>query len=651
MTHAMTIPARDRTTRRTPMWRVWTRIASVLALALFVATDPSAGQEASPTPQGPTAVAASAQIDNLVVITVEGAIDAVTSKSFQRRFKQAIEGGADGIVVEIDSPGGEVGAVLEITDLIKSASVPTIAWINNDAYSGGAIIAIACDEIVLATGATMGDAAPVMAGPMGLQNLSETERAKILSPLLAEVVDSAAMNGYDEVLITSLVMVNVETWLVEHKQTGKRYFLTEREYRALFDNEPPRATPLVQSGGVDLSTLAPPPTATGPSRFPDSAVPSSPRTPDPSNNQPAPTTLPDDAPPILEALADVADESTIAAASVSIATPSTRPDFAAESASDYTFIQYATDGNTLLTLKESGLRALGFTRYPNTIDSDQELEQYVGAKKLVRLDQSWSEDFVAFATQGMSGLLFRGAMIVVFLLGLFVEMAMPGVGVAGFIALIALAGLIVPPMMIDASSWWTLVAILGGVLLIMLEIFVIPGLGIPGILGLLALLAGLIGTFSTAGELFPGAGPGNDGRLGWAVATVFLSLFGAGVGCYFVSKYSRSIPIARSLTLNTTLATYDTSEPTGMLAAMGDTTSPHPVDIGDEGVATTDIRPEGEAEFAGELHDVFTPSGWIGRNARVRVSGFEGNKILVEKMDADPPEAPKTPHENYGSYG
>ncbi|GAB4519761.1 MAG: hypothetical protein Tsb0013_23500 [Phycisphaerales bacterium] len=626
------MPIATHTSRRIPAWRRWTRLTMVLALLLFVATDPSIGDESAPpraSPSAPTAVAASAQIDNLAVITIGGAITAVTSKSFQRRFEAALDAGADGIVVEIDSPGGEVGAVLEITDLIKGASVPVIAWINNEAYSGGAIIAIACDEIVLATGATMGDAAPVMAGPMGLQNLSETERAKILSPLIAEVVDSAAMNGYDEVLITSLVMVNVETWLVEHKATGKRYFLTEREYRALYGEEPPRATPLVQSGGVDLSSLAPPPT-NRPSPFgvtPDPAQATG--TSGTNATQPAPTSLPDDASPALRALADVADESTVAAASVGIATPSTRPDFARENADDYRFIQYATDGNTLLTLKESGLRAFGFTRYSGTIDNDQELEQYVAAQKLVRLDQSWSEDFVEFATQGMSGFLFRGAMIVIFLLGLFIEMAMPGVGVAGVVAMIALAGLIVPPMMIDASAWWTLVAILGGILLIMLEIFVIPGFGVPGVLGFLALLAGLIGTFSGAGELFPGQGAGSDGRLGWAIATVFLALFGAGVGCYFVSKYTRSIPIARNLMLSSTLATYDTSPATGLLGAM-DAAPTAPVSVGDTGVTTTDLRPEGEAEFNARLVDVCSVGGWIGRGQRIRVIELQGSRVIVE---------------------
>lgn len=600
----------------------------VVALILLSVPDIGVGDESHATPASPTAVAGPAQIDNLAVITIEGAITAVTAKSFERRFNAAMEGGAGGIIVEIDSPGGEVGAVLEITHLIKTASVPTIAWINDSAYSGGAIIAIACDEIVLANGATMGDAAPIMASPFGLQSLGETERAKILSPLIAEVVDSAARNGYDEVLITSLVMVGVETWLVESKDTGRRYFLTENEYKALFGEEPPRATPIIGTGGVDLSKLgpAPPPSNVIAPALPNQAS---------GTAQSAPASLPDDASPALRALADIADENTIATASIGITSVSSRPDFAQEDADDYNFIQYATDGTTLLTLKEPGLRALGFTRYSGTIDSDEDLKNYVAAKKLARLDQSWSEDFVAFATQGASGFFFRAAMIVIFLLGLFIEMAMPGVGIAGLVAMCALAGLIVPPLMIDASAWWTLVAILGGVLLIALEIFVIPGFGVPGILGFLALLAGLIGTFSGAGELFPGSGAGSDGRLGWAVATVFLSMFGAFVTMYFISKYTRSIPIARNLMLSTTLATFDTGAKVGMLSAMDGAPSV-PLSAGDTGTTTTALRPEGEAEFEGELYDVCSNGPFIDRGTPVRVVEIRGNRVTVEAVAQRP---------------
>ncbi len=560
---------------------------------------------------GPGVLAGPTQINNLAVVTIDGPIDAMTSVSMKRRFEQAITAGADGIVIELNTPGGEVGAVLEMTALIRDTNVPVIAWVNDDAYSAGAIIAIACDEIVLSSAATMGDAAPIAANPLtGIMALPETERAKLLSPLIAEVVDSARRNGYDEVLVTSFVQVGVETWMVTHNQTGQKYFLTEREYTALFGSEPPRATPLVQSGVGAAGQQA--------------------QSPPQSSTAPANNTAPAEESPGMDALSDVTGPDIAQAAAINITALSTRPDFAQEDPADYTFVQYATDGKTLLTVREQDLRTLGFTRYASTIDSDADLKTYVAATNLVRLNITWSERFVGFATQGASGLLFRGAMIVLFLLGLFVEMAVPGMGLAGLVALIALAGLIVPPMMIGASSWWTLAAIMGGVLLIVLEIFVIPGLGIPGVLGLVLIVAGLVGTFAGVGELFPGQNSG--GGLGWALSTIFFAFFITGICAYFVTKYTRSVPVLNRLILTETMATYDQPGRTTLLESMSPALA-GVIDVGDVGKTTVALRPEGEAEFNETLYTAIAVVGYIPHETPVRVVRVEGETLYVEPAD------------------
>ena len=48
-------------------------------------------------------------------------------------------------------------------------------------------------------------------------------------------------------------------------------------------------------------------------------------------------------------------------------------------------------------------------------------------------------------------------------------------------AAVALVGLLAPPMLINMASWWEIAAIIAGILLIVLEIFVIPGFGIFGV--------------------------------------------------------------------------------------------------------------------------------------------------------------------------
>ena len=97
------------------------------------------------TPVTVSSIPADRQADRIAVITVEGAIDPITSASVQRRIKEAERGGFDAFVLEVDSPGGVLYSCLEISQAIKSSSIKnTVAWVNEEAHSGGAIISMAC---------------------------------------------------------------------------------------------------------------------------------------------------------------------------------------------------------------------------------------------------------------------------------------------------------------------------------------------------------------------------------------------------------------------------------------------------------------------------------------------------------------------------
>ena len=571
-------------------------------------------------------------MENLAVITIEGEINAVTATSFKRRLEKAIEQGADGIVVELNTPGGELGAVLEICTEIKRCPLYTIAWVNPEAYSGGAITALACDEIILSTGATMGDAAPIAVDPgNGLSSLPSTEREKLLVPLISELVDSAVRNGYDEVLVIAFSQLGVETWEVERKSDGKKFFLSEREYIDLFHEDPPRGRVMVPSAQSAVSSQ------------------SGSHDPDLDKTRTAKDTeFQNDA--WERATSAILGEGTKEALRKSqFASQSVRPDFREEDVADYRYIGYATDGKTLLTLKENQLRAFQFSRYDKPIDTDAQLTSYVGAQHVARLDRTWSESLVGFMTQGISGYIVRAVLIVIFLLAMFLELTMPGVGLAGTVALIALAGLIVPPMMIGASTWWALAAIGAGIGLVLLEVLVFPGFGIPGIGGLLLLMIGLVGTFAQAGELFPGAGASGQGDLAWAVSTVLLSLFAAGVGMFFLTKYTRSIPIANRLVLfDRQPATDVTGAPIGMLSAMADPNAPATfggISVGDTGLTHSRLNPSGTAEINDRLVDVVSEFGYVDANSPIRVVNVTEYRIGVEPIRATTPGHVGTPED------
>ena len=73
----------------------------------------------------------------------------------------AEEAGADAIVFDVDTPGGRVDSAVNIIRAIQDTQVPTIAFVNRQAISAGAMISIACNQIVMTSGGTIGDSAPV----------------------------------------------------------------------------------------------------------------------------------------------------------------------------------------------------------------------------------------------------------------------------------------------------------------------------------------------------------------------------------------------------------------------------------------------------------------------------------------------------------
>ncbi len=577
--------------------------AAALLGVLLLAWPGVMASETAPAP-APVSVPAARQAQEIVVITIKGPIDRVTAYSVERRLKAAEQRGVGGVVFEIDSPGGEVGAVLQITSLIKNSSITnTVAWIRPQAYSGGAIVAIACREIVVADSVAFGDAAPVQIAPIvGLRSLPETERQKILAPLIAEVVDSSRRNGYDENLVQSMLMLGIELWLVENVDTGERRFVTEREWEMIMTEEPPRVRSSVSSGAAGAAPDAP---GAG------------------SPTPPAPGVAPDTGgefqgeytPPV-----DTLSPETLRDVRLGIREAPRRQALSAGDRGKWKFVEYATDGKTLLVLSADQMKTYGLAT--GTVRNDDQLKAFFGATMLVRMNESWSEKFVRFATR----MPVRGVLIVLFLLAMFMEMASPGVGIPGAVAGACLVGLLAPPLLIGAAGWWTVVAVMLGIALIVMEIFVIPGATFFGVGGVALLIAGLVGTF--VGD----ATSVGDGVV-HGLAVVLLAFFVAGVGMYFIGKFYGSFPVLNRLIL--TSASGD-SEERGMLAAMArEPEIRSVVRVGEVGVAITPLRPAGAAQFGDHVVDVVSEVGFIDERSSVRVVSVTPYRIAVDLADSE----------------
>lgn len=178
-----------------------------------------------------------------VVIPIEGVIDDVLRRSIERRLDEARADGVNLVVFEMDTPGGLVTSALDISKLIKKLpgeGIRTVAWVHDEAYSAGALISVAAQEILMSSTASIGDCAPIMVSPVGgMTELGETERAKAESPILQEFRDSAIRNDYDTLLCRAMVTVGVEVWWVENVESGERQFVDADRKKELIDNREP----------------------------------------------------------------------------------------------------------------------------------------------------------------------------------------------------------------------------------------------------------------------------------------------------------------------------------------------------------------------------------------------------------------------------
>lgn len=79
----------------------------------------------------------------------------------QKGFEEAVGKHADGIIIEMNTYGGEVGYADSIRTKILNSDIPTYVFIDNNAASAGALIAIACDKIYMRESGTIGAATVV----------------------------------------------------------------------------------------------------------------------------------------------------------------------------------------------------------------------------------------------------------------------------------------------------------------------------------------------------------------------------------------------------------------------------------------------------------------------------------------------------------
>ena len=132
------------------------------------------------------------------------------------------------IVIEMNTFGGRVDSALEMVDaLISVKNAQTIAFVTDKAISAGALISLACNQLVMKISTTIGDCAPITFSQEGPKMLGE----KFQSPLRAKFRTLARRNGYPAVLAEAMVSVDMEVYRV--KLDDKLVYMDAQAYQDL----------------------------------------------------------------------------------------------------------------------------------------------------------------------------------------------------------------------------------------------------------------------------------------------------------------------------------------------------------------------------------------------------------------------------------
>ena len=134
---------------------------------------------------------------SLFVLTASGTVNHVMERYLDRALSQAEDDGAAAVLIRIDTPGGEIGAMKQIVGRIERARVPVITWVGPpgaEAASAGTFITMAGHVAAMAPNTTIGAATPV--GAAG-EDLTGTIATKVTNDTVAFARGVAELRGRD----------------------------------------------------------------------------------------------------------------------------------------------------------------------------------------------------------------------------------------------------------------------------------------------------------------------------------------------------------------------------------------------------------------------------------------------------------------------
>ena len=436
-------------------------------------------------------------------VSLAGPVTGPTVARVQNRLDDALETGANFLCLEIDSPGGAPEQSLVLARWLADRNpgqVRTVAYVPRQARGDAALIALACDELVMHKEAVLGGEGAAAIGE---------RQAEAIAVAWREIAKTKERESAS--LPLALVLPEFVVERMTQRTTGEVAYFSAEEFQRRDDRGDWRQDMTLPSGPL------------------------------------------------------------------------------------------AVDG---VEAEEYGLAELPVESFSAM------LGRYGIGEEIAVIEPSWADRLLdALASPGLAWLLLLigGA-------GLYIELQTPGLGLGGFIAMVAFLVYFWSQYLHGTSGWLEVMLFLAGLVCLAAEIFVVPGMGVLGLGGGLLVIASLV----LASQSF--VLPGNAyqvRQVQWSLFGILGAGVGVGVFASLVRRWLPSTPVLRRVLL---------VPPEAAAAPSDELLEPL---IGLAGVTTTRLAPAGQAELVGELRDVWSEGMLIEPGTPVRVTAVRAGRVLV----------------------
>lgn len=193
------------------------------------------------------------------------------------------------------------------------------------------------------------------------------------------------------------------------------------------------------------------------------------------------------------------------------------------------------------------------------------------------------------------------------IIGIYIEIKTPGFGVGGVVAIICFSLFFFAQISVGGATWFSPAIFILGAVLLIIEIFLIPGFGITGVAGIIAMVGSMFLSFGVS-NIYQGT------------LVIFFALLISIVFMIIIARYLPNSKLFNSrFALEADTSGYYSSVSYQYLLNM-------------EGFSDTFFRPAGILNIDGKRYDAVSDGEFIKRGSRVKVVLIEGNRIVVKEI-------------------